>query len=237
LTAGHDRGTAASPAAGAAGQALARRQTFRSPFSVVIWWVWALFAAGNLIDLAVQGRDHRSVVAAFILLLITGVVYSIAQAPRIVADGAGLTIMNPLRNHRIGWAAVAGIDATELLRVRCEWPLDGGAGGTGHRVLYSWAVHSSHRKRVAAELRAQRRSRRGRAAGPFAAFSPPESQAPPAPTAADADHVVSILTGLAEQGRAMTPPQRAVPPLSSWSWSAIAAIVVPALALLVAFFA
>ena len=237
MTAGHDRGTAASPAAGAAGQALARRQTFRSPFSVAIWWVWALFAAGNLIDLAVQGRDHRSVVAAFILLLITGVVYTIAQRPRIVADGAGLTIMNPLRDHRIGWAAVAGIDATELLRVRCEWPLDGAAGGTGHRVLYSWAVHSSHRKRVAAELRAQRRSRRGSAAGPFAAFSPPESQAAPAPTAADADHVVTILTGLAEQGRAVTPPQRAVPPLSSCSWSAIAAIVVPALALLIAVFA
>ena len=145
--------------------------------------------------------------------------------------------MNPLRDHRIGWPAVAGIDAAELLRVRCEWPLDGGAGGTGHRVLYSWAVHSSHRKRVVAELRAQRRSRRGSAAGPFAAFSPPESQAPPAPTAADADHVVSILTELAEQGRAMTPSQRAVPPLSNWNWSAIAAIVVPALALLIAVFA
>ena len=49
--------------------------------------------------------------------------------------------------------------------------------------------------------------------------------------------MVSILTELAEQGRAMTPPQRAVPPLSSWNWSAIAAIVIPALALLVAFFA
>jgi len=162
LTAGHDRGTAAGPAAGAAGQALARRQTFRSPFSVAIWWVWALFAAGNLIDLAVQGRDHRSVVAAFILLLITGVVYTIAQRPRIVADGAGLTIMNPLRDHRIGWAAVAAIDVPELLRVRCEWPLDG-AGGTGHRVLYSWAVRSPRRKQVIAELRAPRRSRRGSA--------------------------------------------------------------------------
>ena len=237
MTAGHDRGTAASPVAGAAGVAAARRQTFRSPFSVAIWWLWALFTVGNLIDLAVQGRDHRSVVAAFILLLITGAVYTVAQRPRIVADGAGLTIMNPLRDHRIGWAAVAGIDATEMLRVRCEWPLDGGAGGTGHRVLYSWAVHSSHRKRVAAELRAQRRARRGSAAGPFAVFSPPESQAPPPPTAADAGHVVSLLTGLAEQGRAVTPPQRAVPPLSSWAWPAIAAIVVPALALLVAIFA
>jgi hypothetical protein len=237
LTAGHDRGTAAGPAAGAAGQASARRQTFRSPIPVVIWWVWALFAAGNLIDLAVQGRDHRSVVAAFILLLITGAIYTIAQRPRIVADGAGLTIMNPLRDHRIGWAAVAGIDAIEMLRVRCEWPLDGAAGDTGQRVLYSWAVHSSHRKRVAAELRAQRRAGRGGAAGPFAAFSPPENQEPPPPAVPDAGLVVAVLTRLAEESRAVTPPQRAVPPLSSWAWPAIAAIVVPALALLVVVFA
>ena len=205
----------------------------------MIWWLWVLFAAGNLIDLAVQGRDQLSAVAAFILLLITGVVQVTAQRPRIVADDEGLTIMNPLRDHRIGWAAVAGIDATELLRVRCEWPLDDGAGGTGNRVLYAWAVHSSRRRQVTAELRAQRRSRRASAGGPFGVFgSEPESQAaPPPPTVADAEHVISALTACAEQARAGTPPQRAVPPLSSWHWPAIAAIVVPALALLVAVFA
>jgi len=238
LTAGHDRGTAAGPAAGAAGDAPASRQTFRSPFALLIWWLWVLFAVGNLIDLAVEGRDHLSVVAAFILLLITGVLQVTVQRPRIVADGQGLTIMNPLRDHRIGWAAVAGIDATGQLRVRCEWPLDGGEGGTGHRVLYSWAVHASRRRQVTAELRAQRQSRRASARGPFGGFGPPEGQPPPPPpTVADADHVVSVLTGLAEQGHATTPSQRAVPPLSSWHWPAIAAIVVPALALLVSIFA
>jgi PH (Pleckstrin Homology) domain-containing protein len=237
LTAGHDRGTAASPAAGAAGEAPAR-QTFRSPFAMVIWWLWVLFAAGNLIDLAVEGRDHLSVVAAFILLLITGVMQVTVHRPRIVADGEGLTIMNPLRDHRIGWAAVAGIDAAWQLRVRCEWPLDGGAGGTGHRVVYSWAIHSSRRKQVTAELRTQRRSRRGSARGSFGAFGTPENQAPPPPpTVEDTELVVSVLTGLAEQGRAMTPSQRAVPPLSSWYWPAFAVIVVPALALLIAVFA
>ena len=238
MTAGHDRGTAASPAAGAAGDAPASRQTFRSPFALLIWWLWVLFAVGNLIDLAVQGRDHLSVVAAFILLLITGVVQVTVHRPRIATDGEGLTIMNPLRDHRIGWAAVAGIDAARQLRVRCEWPLDGGAGGTGRRILYSWAVHSSRRKQVTAELRAQGRSRRASARGPFGAFGSPEGQPPPSPpTVEDADLVVSVLTGLAEQGRAAAPPQPAVPPLSSWHWPAIATVVVPALALLVAVFA
>ena len=234
MTAGQDRDTAAGPAAGAAGQAPAERQTFRSSLAVVVWWIWVLFAVGNLIDLAVQGRDHLSVVAAFILLFITGVIYTTVQRPRIVADDEGLTIMNPLRDHRIGWAAVAAIDVPELLRVRCEWPLDG-AGDTGHRVLYSWAVRSPRRKQLTAELRAQRRSRRGSAGGPFGVFSPPEGQAAEPPTSvADAALVVSSLTVRAEQARAMTPPKRAVPPLSSWQWPAIAAVVVPALALLVA---
>ncbi len=39
-------------------------QTFRSPTAAVIWVVWLLFAVANWIDLAVQGRDHLSVVAA-----------------------------------------------------------------------------------------------------------------------------------------------------------------------------
>ena len=69
-------------------------------------------------------------------------------------------------------------------------------------------------------------------------FSPPEGQAAEPPTSvADAALVVSSLTVRAEQARAMTPPKRAVPPRSSWQWPAIAAVVVPALALLVAVFA
>jgi len=87
-------------------------------------------------------------------------------------------------------------------------------------------------------LRAQRRSRRGSAGGPFGAFGAPEHQdASPPTSVADAELVVSSLTVRAEQARAVTPPKRAVPPLSSWQWPAIAAVVVPALALLVAVFA
>ena len=57
------------------------RQVFRSPGAVVIWWIWVLFAVGNLIDLAVQGRDHLSLVAAFILLFVTGIVYVPRSGP------------------------------------------------------------------------------------------------------------------------------------------------------------
>jgi len=213
-----------------------RPQTFRSPFVVAIWWLWVLFAVGNLIDLAVQGRDHGAVDAAFVLLLVTGLIYTAAQRPRIVADSGGLTIANPLRDHRVGWAAVAGIDAAELVRVRCKWPLDD--GGTGSRAIYSWAVHSSRRRQAAARMREQRRAARAAPGGRgFGAFGTAPEARPPAPTAADSDHVITTLTSLADQAKAAAPDERAEPPVTTWSWFAVAVIVVPALALLIAVFA
>jgi hypothetical protein len=195
------------------------RQTFRSPFAVLIWWVWVLFALGNLIDLAVQGRDHFSVVAAFILVLVTGVVYTTAQRPRIVADDDGLSVVNPLRQHRIGWAAVTAVEATDLLRVRCEWPLDGGqdAAGKGSRTIYSWALYSSRRRQVNAQIR----TNRARSAG---------SAQPPA--VSDVAPVVAALGARAKAAPA-APVRPAHPPVSTWCWPAFAAIVIPAVALVV----
>jgi hypothetical protein len=215
------------------------RQTFRSPFAVLIWWVWVLFAVGNLIDLAVQGRDHFSVVAAFILVLVTGVVYASAQRPRIIADDDGLSIVNPLRQHRIGWAAVTSVEATDLLRVRCEWPLDSGkdAAGKGGRVIYSWALYSSRRRQVTSRVRTDRagtRAPRGAETGrPFGA--PAESGQPP--VAGDVGPVVAALGARAEMAHAAAPGRPARPPVSTWYWPALAAIVIPALALVVAILA
>jgi hypothetical protein len=215
------------------------RQIFRSPFAVLIWWVWVLFALGNLIDLAVQGRDHFSVVAALILVLVTGVVYTTAHRPRIIADDDVLSIVNPLRQHRIGWAAVAAVEATDLLRVRCEWPLGNGqdAAGKGSRVIYSWAVHSSRRRQVSSRVRADRarpRSLRGADAGrPFGA---PAEDAQSA-AMGDVGPVVAALGVRAEKAHAATAGQQASPPVSTWYWPALAAIVIPALALVIAILA
>jgi hypothetical protein len=222
--------------------------TFRSPFAVGIWWVWLVFALANLIDLAVQGRDHFSVVAAFILLLVTGVVYTTAHRPRIIAGADRLTIVNPLREHQIGWAAVTAVEATDLVRVRCEWPLDSsqdaaGRGSRGSRVIYSWAVGSSRRRQATAELRATRarpRPPRGTGGGAGAgAGAPGRSYGAPAGNAesalmGDVGPVVSALGAYAERARAVTARQQARPPLSAWYWPAVAAIVIPALALVLA---
>jgi len=129
-------------------------QTFRSPTAVIVWWVWVLFAAGNLVDLAVQGRDHISLVAAAILVLATGVAYVTAQRPRIIADSAGITIVNPLRDHHVGWAGVTQVDVADLLRVHCR------RGPDDTKVIASWAVHYSRRRKLTSEAKARRATAR-----------------------------------------------------------------------------
>jgi hypothetical protein len=205
----------------------AEATVFRSPLAVLIWWVWLVFALANLIDLAVQGRDHFSVVAAFILVLVTGVVYTTAQRPRIIADDDGLTIVNPLRQHRIGWAAVTAVEATDLVRVRCEWPAPpvGADQPAGHnRVIYSWAVGSSRRRMATAQMR----TTRARPRPPRGAAAAGEQ------VVDDVGPVVSALGAYAERARAVAPRRPALPPVSTWYWPAVAAIVIPALALVIA---
>jgi hypothetical protein len=214
------------------------RQVFRSPIATLIWWIWVLFAVGNLIDLAVQGRDHLSVIAACTLLVITGVVYATAKRPRIIADDDGLTIVNPVREHRIGWPAVVGFDSTELLRVRCLWTREDGTE-SDMRAIYAWAAHSSRRRQVAAEMRAQRRSQAGSARARIGGFgslgsAPIDDAPPPVPLGIDVDVVMATLTERVEQVRSDAIDVRARRPVSTWSWPALAAVLVPVLALVLA---
>ncbi len=211
----------------------ADRQVFRSPTARVVWWLWALFAVANLIDLAVQGRDHLSVVAACTLLLVTGIVYATALRPRIIADADGVTIVNPLREYRVGWPAVVGFDATELLRMRCSWLTEDGTESE-MRGFYAWAAHSPRRRRIAAEQRAQGQAQ-GRtprlSIGGFGGAAARDDAPPPAPLGLDVDVVVAALGELAEQAKLDAPAARPQPPVSTWSWAAIAAILAPALLL------
>jgi Bacterial PH domain len=175
-------------------------QTFRSPTAVVVWVVWLLFAVGNWIDLAVQGRDHLSVVAAAVLLLATGVAYVTAQRPRVISDDAGVTVRNPLRDHRIGWACVAEIDLVDLLRVHCAWGGPPGAAPADrehHKVISAWAIHYSRRRQFAAEVKARRGARRSASAVPvgfgrsYASAAP--AREPVSGAQADAERIVKLL--------------------------------------------
>lgn len=184
-------------------------QIFRSPTAVVVWVVWLLFAVGNWIDLAVQGRDHLSVVAAAVLLLATGAAYVTAQRPRIIADDAGVTVRNPLRDHRIGWAGVAEIDLVDLLRVHCAWGGPPGAAPADrehHKVISAWAIHYSRRRQFAAEAKARRGARRSASAVPvgfgrsYGSAAP--AREPVSGAQADAERIVKLLQARATAARA-----------------------------------
>jgi PH (Pleckstrin Homology) domain-containing protein len=184
-------------------------QIFRSPTAVVVWVVWLLFAVGNWVDLAVQGRDHLSVVAAAVLLLATGAAYVTAQRPRIIADDAGVTVRNPLRDHRIGWAGVAEVDLVDLLRVHCAWGGPPGAAPADrehHKVISAWAIHYSRRRQFAAEAKARRGARRSTSAFPVgfgrSYGSVPPARAPASGAQADAERIVKLLQARATAAHA-----------------------------------
>ncbi len=205
---------------------------FRSPVAVFVWWIWLLFAVGNLIDLAVQGHDHVSLIAAGTLLVATGVVYVAAFRPRVIAADDGLTVVNPLRDHQVDWAAVTAVDTTDLLRIRCQWPAGDGAE-PAKRAIYAWAVHSSRRRQVASEVRAQRLARRGSGRGGIFGTAQPDNAPAPAPLGVDAESVASILMAHAEEARTLSPEVPAGPPTVVWSWPSVAALAVPVIILLI----
>jgi hypothetical protein len=146
------------------------REVFRGAGSTVLSWAWFVLALIILVDLAAQGRDRTALVAAVAVLAITGIVFSCAWRPRIVADSSGITVVNPVRDHRVPWVAVAKVDVVNAVRVHCA-PAPGIPRG---KVLYSWAVQSSPRS-------ARRAARRHNVSGqPRGRLTPrPRSPQPP----------------------------------------------------------
>jgi len=151
-------------------------EVFRSAGSLILSWAWFVVAVIILVDLAVQGRDHVAVVTAATVLVITGIVYACAYRPKIVADAGGISLINPVRDHRVPWAAVVKVDVVNAVRVHCT-PAPGAARG---KVIYSWAVQSSPRSARKAALRREAASQpRGRLTPRPRSLQPPPGAPPP----------------------------------------------------------
>ncbi len=200
------------------------REVFRSTGSLILWWLWAVFAAVTLVDLIVQGSGHSAVVMAVLVVAITAMVYGCAFRPRIVADAGGITIENPLRDHRVPWGAVEKVDAVHAVRVHCV----AAPGASKGNIISSWAVQSSPRAARAAEYRSRRQTRRlGHPPG-YGRY-PAEAQEalrrnPAEATARQLDERASRERGAgAASGR----------PEGRWAWVAIAVMAVPLVALIV----
>jgi Bacterial PH domain len=211
----------------------AKPKRFRLPGAVVVWWIWVVFAAANLIDLAVDGRNHTGALIALTLVLITGLVYACALRPRVETDASGLTMHNPLRDHRVPWGAVTRVDLRESVQVHCAAETPGGK----EKILYSWALFAPRRARY--------RSFRGSQSGYPRSRSPIGSRYGPSSTAPGygklpqeakelqkqntAQIMANELDGLARQARERG--AAAGPRVVTWAWQPLAAIIIPALAL------
>jgi hypothetical protein len=150
---------------------------------------------------------------------------------------------------------VTKVDLADLLRVHCQWDsATGDADNKRRKVINAWAVHYSRRRQFAAEAKTRRGSgprgpRRSGMVAPLGLSGRPYagtvSPSPASTAEADAELVVRTLserataaqaesvwaTGTAAEGTATTTGW--LEPLkSTWSGKAIAAVIIPALILL-----
>jgi hypothetical protein len=204
---------------------LGERQVYRTTGSLVAWWAWVAFAVVLLIVLALGRHDHAALVTAVVVLAISGIMYACALRPRIVADVAGVTVLNPLRVHVLPWAAVRQVDLVHNVRVHYR-------GTAGDTLVHSWAVQSSGRSRTRSELRARRAARRGMTPASRYARLPGEAQA--ALTGTAAEFIARQLDERARMQRSTAAPDVApAGPQVRWTWGPIAAMAIPLLMLLV----
>jgi len=203
------------------------REVFRGDGALILWWAWVVLAIATLVDLAVQGGGgHSAVVVVALVAAVTGVVYGCALRPRVVADARGISVENPLRDHRVPWGAVDKVDAVNALRVHCA-PAPGASKG---KTVHSWAVQSSPRSARAAQLRGQR-AMTPRAGSP-GGYGRYPAQAQEAPRRSQAESAAHQLGERAQRERAAG--AAGGQPEARWAWASIAAMAVPLAVLIVA---
>jgi hypothetical protein len=211
------------------------REAFRLAPPVILWWVWVAFAAANVADFAVQGAPARfAAVVSAILATVTGLAYALALRPRVIAEPAGLTIVNPFRDHRVPWPAIQAVDAGQWVRVHAA-----------SKAISCWALYVSARAKRRDARRAPPRS------GGFAAMGGAGRFGQASETArlpAEAKHLASLPVAKAiatrldaraakerDRVRQADSAQAGQPgPVTvRWAWAPAAAVALPALALLV----
>lgn len=133
------------------------RTTFRLMPPQVLWWVWLVFAAVNIIDLAIQAHDRFAVQVIVAIAVVTGLMYACALRPRVVTDEAGVTVRNPFRDYQVPWSGITGIFVGDSVEVACLRNPP-----KSEKTIYSWALYSPRRSRARAEMRTGVGSRQAR---------------------------------------------------------------------------
>ena len=195
-------------------------EVYRFAAPLILWWAWLAFATANLVDVAVQGSARFAVIVAVVLVTVTGVIYACALRPRVVADDAGLRVLNPVRDYQVPWASVLTVDVGDWVRVHCA-PVPGSASG---KTIDSWALFVPARTR----LKARRRTRDPALWSRYRRL-PGEARSLVALSPAQAIALQLDERAARERSRGVEPG----PPTASWAWPSLAAMAVPALALII----
>lgn len=256
-----ERNLEAMPARTTTATAAGDREVIRLVAPRVAWWAWLAFVAVNIADFAIQGLSSPrfGAVISAILLLVTGLAYTLALRPRVVTDSTGLTVVNPFRTHEVPWPLIESVDTGEWVRVRYARPVSG-SGQRTTSTLYCWALYVSSRakRKIARGPRPQRRagfgSGIGRRAGAdrYDGYATGSAAADTSRLPDEAKHLASLpvtqaiatrLDKRAARERARRPAAagpgpgeqagQAVQATASWSVSALAVVLIPALILLV----
>jgi hypothetical protein len=242
------------PAARKMSRPVPPREVFRLAPPLVLWWVWLAFAAANIADLVIQGTSARSaVVISAVLATITGVVYTLAFRPRVVASPAGLVIVNPFRDHHVPWEAVQAVDAGDWVQVHYA-ATPGAPSSAAGQTISCWALYVSartKRRAARAELPPPRPRRSRRPALPVPWLPSPPSYGGLGQAGGnsrlpdEARYLASLPAAKAialqldtraknERARGGTDLARPATPVTArWVWPSLAAVAVPALALLI----
>lgn len=137
------------------------KETFRLAPPVIFWWVWLAFVAVNVADYAVQGLPSArfGAVVGAVLLLVTGLAFTLALRPKVTAAADGITVLNPYRTHFVPWRLVTLVDTGEWVQVHYAPAGPGGAvagfaaasGATASsassKTVRCWALYVSTRAR------------------------------------------------------------------------------------------
>jgi len=226
------------------------REVFRLAPPLILWWVWVAFAVANVADFAIEGAPARfAIMVSAILVTITGLAYVLALRPRVIAEPSGLTIVNPFRDHHVPWAAITAVDTGDWVRVHYAAGQPSPVGppsSAASKAISCWALYISARtkRRAAGLARARPLGVPGFAqASLLAATSQGPGHAENSRLPEEAKYLASLppakaiavrLDTRAARERARRGPDQENPVTARWAWPAIAALALPALALLIA---
>jgi hypothetical protein len=210
-----------SAAPGGRAEATGEREVFRLNAPVVVWWIWLAFAVLNVVDLAIQATPRFALVVGLIVLTITGVAYACGLRPRVIADGRGLVIINPVREFSVPWAAIREVDVRDWVRFYCT-PTP---GADRTKLLESWALFATARVKRNYTQRAR----------DYTAKTPAINRLPDEARRLMSQPAVVIIAHRIEQRVRAEQAAGApgAPVTTRWSWPSIAAIFLPAIALLI----